>query len=193
MDRLAEIVNNPRASHRERILYALGKLPVIPEEIPGPKFVYAHIIFPHPPFVMDADGNPLQNSPPNELSAYADQITYLDRRLLEIVDILIENSDPDPVIVIQGDHGATIEYQDLGIDPSKRLGILNAYYLPAHQNELNATAAAPNESLYPTISPVNTFRVIFDRYFNGEYGLLEDRSIVGRQSPYTSLECALLE
>jgi hypothetical protein len=193
MDRLAEIVNNPRASHRERILYALGKLPVIPEEIPGPKFVYAHIIFPHPPFVMDADGNPLQNSPPNELSAYADQITYLDRRLLEIVDILIENSDPDPVIIIQGDHGATIEYQDLGIDPSKRLGILNAYYLPAHQNELNATAAAPNESLYPTISPVNTFRVIFDRYFNGEYGLLEDRSIVGRQSPYTNLECALPE
>lgn len=185
-DRLAEIVNNPRASHRERVLYALEKLPVIPEEIPGPKFVYAHIIFPHPPFVVDADGNPLQNSPPDELSAYANQINYLDRRLLEIVDTLIEKSDPDPVIVIQGDHGATIEYQDLGIDPSNHLGILNVYYLPANLIDLKT----PHESLYPTITPVNTFRVIFDRYFNGEYGLLDDRSIVGRQSPYTYLERA---
>jgi len=188
-DRLAEIKNNPRASHRERVLYALEKISVIPEEIPGPKFVYAHIIFPHPPFVVDADGSPLQNSPIDELSAYANQIDYLDRRLLEIVDTLIEKSNPDPVIVIQGDHGATIEYQDLGIDPSNRLGILNAYYLPAHQNKLNT----PHESLYPTITPINTFRVIFDRYFNGEYGLLDDRSIVGRQSPYTNLECALPE
>jgi hypothetical protein len=188
-DRLAEIKNNPRASHRERVLYALEKISVIPEEIPGPKFVYAHIIFPHPPFVVDADGSPLQNSPIDELSAYANQIDYLDRRLLEIVDTLIGKSNPDPVIVIQGDHGATIEYQDLGIDPSNRLGILNAYYLPAHQNKLNT----PHESLYPTITPINTFRVIFDRYFNGEYGLLDDRSIVGRQSPFTNLECALPE
>ncbi len=188
-DRLAEIVNNPRAAHRERVLYALEKLPAIPEEIPGPKFVYAHIIFPHPPFVLDADGGPLQNSPPDELSAYADQINYIDRRLLEIVDTLIEKSDPDPVIVIQGDHGATIEYQDLGIDPSKRLGILNVYYLPANLND----SITPHESLYPTITPVNTFRLIFDRYFNGEYGLLDDKSIIGRQSPYTNLECALPE
>ena len=108
---------------------------------------------------------------------------------MEIIDTLIEKSDPDPVIVIQGDHGATIEYQDLGIDPSKRLGILNVYYLPANLND----SITPHESLYPTITPVNTFRVIFDRYFNGEYGLLDDKSIIGRQSPYTNLECALPE
>ncbi len=189
-NKLAEIINNPRASHHDRVLYTLDKLPEIPETIRKPKFVYAHVIIPHPPFIVDAEGNPLQNSPADELSAYADQITYLNRRLLEIVDTLIEKSDPDPVIVIQGDHGATIEYQDLGIDPSNRLGILNVYYLPAHQNKLNTSAAAPHESLYPKITPVNTFRVIFDQYFNGEYGLLDDRSIVGRQSPYTNLECS---
>lgn len=191
MNRWLEIVNNPRDSHRERVLYALEKLPVIPEEVAGPKFVYAHIIFPHPPFVFDSEGRQVLNSPSDEITAYADQITYLDKRLLEIIDSLLEKSDPEPIIILQGDHGATIEYKELGIDPAYRLGIFNAYYLPSSDNEFDNLASTPNESMYPSISPVNTFRLIFDQYFNGDYDLLDDRSIVGRQSPYIKLDCSL--
>jgi hypothetical protein len=32
------------------------------------------------------------------------------------------------------------------------------------------------DSLYKSISPVNTFRVIFNEYFGGNYELLDDRS-----------------
>jgi len=49
--KLEEIINNPRASHRDRVLYTLNKLPEIPDTIPGPKFIYAHIMFPHPPLL----------------------------------------------------------------------------------------------------------------------------------------------
>jgi hypothetical protein len=42
---------------------------------------------------------------------------------------------------------------------------LNAYYLPAASNVL-----------YPTITPVNTFRVILNAYFGGKFPLLEDLS-----------------
>ena len=177
--KLEEIINNPRASHRDRVFYALRMLPEIPENISGPKFIYAHIIFPHPPFIVDSEGNSLKNSPPDEIPAYANQIAYLNTRLLEIVDTLIESSDPDPIIIIQSDHGATVDYEALNIDKSNRLGILNALYLPGNiVNELD-----------PTITPVNTFRIIFDRYFNGDYGRLEDKSIVGRQSPFTTIDC----
>jgi hypothetical protein len=189
METLVEIVNNPRASHRERVMYTLDQLPTIPNIVSGPKFVYAHIVFPHPPFVVDAAGNPLQNSPPNELTAYADQITYLNHRLLQIIDMLIESSDPEPIIIIQGDHGATINYQDQGINESNRLGILNTYYLPAKPNARGDQAGNFNDHLYPSITPVNTFRLVFDQYFNGDYGLLEDNSIIGRQSPFTTLDC----
>jgi hypothetical protein len=92
------------------------------------------------------------------------------------------------VILLQGDHGATIEYKEQGIDPAQRLGILNAYYLPSNSLEAE-NGEQPAELLYPGISPVNSFRLIFDSYFNGDYGLLDDRSIVGRQSPYTELIC----
>lgn len=182
--RFEEIINNPSASHRDRVFYSLNKIPEIAETIPGPKFIYAHIIFPHPPFIVKYEANSLENTANDELTAYTAQITYLNSRLMEIVDTLIEKSDPDPILIIQSDHGATVDYEALGIDKSNRLGILNAYYFPR-----NSFGDNPADQLYSTITPVNTFRLIFDQYFNGDYGLLEDISIVGRQSPITMLEC----
>ena len=46
----------------------------------------------------------------------------------------------------------------------ERMGIFNAYYLPNGGNEL----------LYDTITPVNTFRVIFNFYFGMDYSMLSD-------------------
>ena len=47
-----------------------------------------------------------------------------------------------------------------------RMRNLSAYLLPGKDNEM----------VYQTISNVNTFRVIFNLYFNAGYKLLEDKS-----------------
>jgi arylsulfatase A-like enzyme len=171
----------PGVPRRNQIFYMLNTLPEIPKTIPSPKFVYFHIVFPHPPYIVDADGKFLNEEPTDELAAYADHITYLNSRLIEIIDTLLEESDPEPIIVIQGDHGASVDYESLDIEKANRLGILNALHLPGNDDK----------ELYSTISPVNTFRIIFDRYFNGNYGLLLDKSIVGKESQYTSISCSL--
>jgi hypothetical protein len=176
---LDEFIENPRYHHWRDVEFALETLPKTSTDIPGPKLVYAHIISPHPPFVFNAQGEPLANNPPDELAAYGEQIVYLNRRILEVVDQILAHSEQPPVIIIQGDHGATIDYAGAGIDATLRLGILNAYYLPGVE---------PGK-IYPTISPVNTFRLIFNVYFNGGYELLEDKSIFGRQSPFVHLDC----
>lgn len=191
---LDDFINNPRKTHRDRVQYALTQLPGIPGTIPRPLFVYAHIVFPHPPFILDADGNILNNSPPDEMAAYSDQVTYLNKVLSDIIDSLISNSAPNPIIILQSDHGATIDYEGKGIDKANRLGILNAFYLPDDSPSLiaegnNKTGEGQNSQPYSTITPVNTFRIIFNRYFGGDYELLEDKSIVGRQSPLTRIEC----
>jgi hypothetical protein len=178
---LDEFIENPRYHHWRDVEFALETLPKTSTDIPGPKLVYAHIISPHPPFVFNAQGEPLANNPPDEMAAYGEQIVYLNSRILEVVDQILANSDPAPIIVIQGDHGATIDYDGAGLDRSLRLGILNAYYLPGVE---------PGE-IYPTISPVNTFRLMFNVYFNGGYDLLEDKSIIGRQSPFIQLDCEM--
>jgi len=76
--------------------------------------------------------------------------------LLNILPGLIANSKVHPIIIIQGDHGTKLDH----------FPILNAYYLPG----------AGKEKLYPTISPVNSFRLIFDTYFGAHYDLLPDVS-----------------
>jgi len=68
-----------------------------------------------------------------------------------------------------GDHDVYAALTDAasreGNEAAIRQWILNAYYLPGQQDRL-----------YPTISPVNSFRVIFDAYFGGKYDMLEDVS-----------------
>ena len=135
----------------------------------GPQFSYIHLISPHPPFVFDAEGNP--NYPPdfwNEKReypyddyqrGYTGQLTFLNRKVLEAVDTILAESETPPIIILQGDHGAWMQPKD------RRMWIFNAYYLPGHEDEL-----------YPTISPVNTFRLIFNAYFGGDYEMLEDVS-----------------
>lgn len=156
--------------YRERTQLALETLPSIPEmDLGGPKFVFAHLIIPHPPFVFAEDGSPADSlSFLNEKDQYpADkyaqgyvmQLQFLNREMTRIVQEIIARSKTPPVIVIQGDHGPWLQ-------PNyRRLTILNAYYLPGHP-----------DAVFETITPVNTFRVIFDLYLGGEFELLPNRS-----------------
>ncbi len=126
----------------------------------GNYFVYAHINLPHGPYVFDADGNfKYVYMPENNIPHYNEAVTYANKRTLELIDNLIWNSSIPPIIILQGDHGAHVITS--GYDKNK---ILSAYYYPPE-----AQAA-----LYPTITPVNTFRIILRDYFDQEINLLPD-------------------
>jgi hypothetical protein len=89
--------------------------------------------------------------------------------MIAILDQILSDSVTPPIIILQGDHG-----HDLA-SPDDRMAILNAYYLPGEGESL----------LYPTITPVNSFRVVFDRYFGRNFGLLKDRSFFSYyQAPF---------
>ncbi|MBM3123579.1 MAG: LTA synthase family protein [Chloroflexi bacterium] len=171
------------ASHREFILDALEQLAVLPE-MPGPKFVFAHVIAPHPPFVLDAHGNPLHPNYPyvtgdgasfvsgveTYKQGYIGQVEYLNRRALEVVDAILEKSAQPPVIIIQGDHGPglllILEGDDMDTCLWERASILNVYYFPEGKTEL----------LYPSISPINSFRTVFNTYLGTDFELHEDQT-----------------
>jgi hypothetical protein len=137
--------------------------------MPGPKFVYIHLILPHPPFVFGPDGkytdpadfwNEKKLYPADKFKlGYTNQMTFLNGKLLETIDTILSESKTPPVIILQGDHGPWLQPNP------QHFFILNAYYLPGHEKEL-----------YPTISPVNSFRLVFNDYFGGNYDLLQDRT-----------------
>jgi hypothetical protein len=167
-----DMVDEPpeRASaawYRRRTLFALEALEKTVPDIPSPKFIFAHLVIPHHPFVFGPNGEEL-----NSIEAgvpkfeeykvkYPDQVTYINKRILAIVDLILKNSPRPPIIIIQGDHGPA----PFDVIP-RRMKNLNVYYFPDN-----------SEGLYPTITPVNTFRVIFDKYFGQSYPMLEDRSL----------------
>jgi hypothetical protein len=168
MDMVAEPPERASAEwYRRRTLSALEQLETTVPDIPGPKFVFAHLVIPHHPFVFGPNGEEL-----NSIEAgvpefeeykvkYPDQVTYINQRILAIIDLILQSSPNPPVIVIQGDHGpAPFDVIE------RRMKILNVYYLPDNA-----------EGLYPAITPVNTFRLIFNKYFGQNYPMLEDRSL----------------
>lgn len=154
-------LDRPRSIYRDRTLYVLGQLE--PERVPalrGPKFVFVHLITPHFPYVIDREGeffNVETNSADKE--PYINQLIYLNGRLEQIFSDILETAATPPIIVLQADHG------NLDVE-GERTAILNAYFLPE----------AEGHKPYPQISPVNTFRLILDNYFGGDYGLLPDQS-----------------
>jgi len=169
-------------THRTRILYALEELKKVPS-VPGPKFVYVHLLLPHPPFVFDENGNPIQPDYPFQawdgsdfpgtleeyLEGYINQVQYVNSELAETINTILDESESPPIIILQGDHGpgALLDWtSEMNSCIWERGSILNAYYFPGGKYDL----------LYESISPVNSFRVIFDTFFGSNLGILEDRT-----------------
>ena len=162
-----KVVRTPEQNHYQTILYGLDELARLPS-LNGPKFVYWHLIAPHPPFVFAEDGSYLLTGEADP--GYTNEIKFLNVRILELMQTIIRESSSPPVIILQADHG---------LDTENRMAIFNAYYLPDNRDEW----------LYPEITPVNTFRVVFNVLFNAGYPLLDDVSYFSEHdTPYNFTE-----
>lgn len=135
-------------------LFIFNQLETLPS-VPGRKFTYAHLYATHQPYVFRPDGSLLW--PLNEDNAgYVSAVEYTSRRIVQVIDRILRDSPVPPVIIIQSDHG-----HGNGLDKFK---IFNAYYLPN----------GGSQDIYATITPVNTFRVVLNRYAGGHFSLLPD-------------------
>lgn len=156
---------------RDRTLFTIEKLPSLVED-PRPKFVFAHIVIPHPPFVFGPSGEPIDDvttrddrfSPQEYIKGYVNQVIFIDHQMIPALKSIIDGSSRPVIIIVQGDHGPG------RFSPEARMRNLNAYYVPGGQ-----------DIFYDSITPVNTFRVILDSYFGQHLPLLPD---VSRFSTY---------
>lgn len=172
---------NTYSSHRELINYSFSTLSEIPE-IDGPKFIYSHIISPHPPFVFDKNGAAIEPSyeysfldgvdyPESEeeyKTGYIEQLKYVNQQLQKVIASILEESETPPIIIIMGDHGSRL-YSDFS-DPdnaciSESFSNFMALYLPGMEAD----------EIPFDITSINVFRLIFDHYFQTDFGLLDNK------------------
>ena len=176
------IKNNNYESHYLYTEYQRQKFGEVVYE-DGPKFVFTHILVPHDPFIYDANCNLIEQSVSEArqiIERYADMMLCANKMAETMIDQIRlaaqEDKRPDPVILIQADEGSypLLEWRhEVGPYDSKtteqlleRFRILNAYYLPdGDYGELNQN-----------ITPVNSFRVVFNDLFDSSYEKLPDTS-----------------
>jgi hypothetical protein len=170
-----------RLIHWQRVYYKFEKLAET-KKIKGPKFVFAHMLIPHGPLVFKENGEFLTEEEFSQRAArehYINQLIYANKKIGELFDRLLSNEENPPIIVLQSDEGTyplryALEGDDFNwgqaspAELREKMGILNAYYLPKVEEGV----------LYPSITPVNSFRVIFNLYFKADFELLPDENHV---------------
>jgi hypothetical protein len=167
-----EMSVNPEKTHALRIQFALEKLKELPD-LKGPQFVMAHLVIPHPPYIFDQDGVISniyaydESWEDGELgqAGYRDNIRFINQQVLQVVDEILEKSSTPPIIILQADHGSSF---------CDRTMIFSAFYLPR----------VGSQTLYPHITPVNTFRLVLKQVFDAPYDLLPDRTFSGKYPPF---------
>jgi sulfatase-like protein len=145
----------------------------------GPKFVFAHILLPHSPFTFHPDGRYKTQDETARYTRtrnYLDQIQYANKRIQRVLDTLLGGPEESrPVIVLASDEGpfegapsswGSISSRNL----IRKFPNLSTFYLPG----------VSHAGLYPTITPVNFFRLVFRLYFGADLPTLPDRNYVFR-------------
>jgi len=135
-----------------------------------PRFVYAHIMLPHEPFYFNNDGSLVSDTviilhKYDTKTAYFNQLLYTNRLLADFIPLVTKAGKRERIIIIEGDHG--FRDYSVGISQEKNFMNLNTYYFSDHNYS----------ALYDSISPVNSFRVILNKYFCQSFPMVRDSSI----------------
>jgi hypothetical protein len=182
---------------RRRVPFVFDQLAEVPK-MKESTFVFVHMLIPHPPYVFDRNGHLPGHQAERtrgRIANYVDQLVFTNKKLKLLIDSLLSDSPYPPVIILQGDEGPYPERFEReywkfnwkgasGAEFREKMRILNAYYLP------KTVSRNSNDGLYPSITPVNSFRVIFNVYFNEHLRLLPDERYAyqDKDHPYDFFE-----
>src|SRR3990170_4194469 len=135
--------------------------------------------FPLDPYVFGKNCEELPSTAKASVLSYLDHVSCANQKTEKLVETILASSKIPPIIVIQADEGpynmiypmpkGRFNFKDASDDTlNERFPILNALYLPG----------VDTSDLYPSMTPVNTFRFIFNKYFGADLELLPDKNYI---------------
>ena len=168
------------------------------------------MLSPHPPYLFDEQGKEVDLHGQYLLAdmtaftscfdydltvyrdAYREQLAFMNQRLIQMVDE-IQSSDREAIIIIQGDHGPRMgfghrirEWQNVEWRFRESFSILNAICMPSDSSDKNSSRK-PDSNFYPSMTPVNTFRLIFNELFDAELAMEDDTSFLEQNYKFSDL------
>jgi len=130
-------------------------------------------LIPHRPFVFGPTGEDIlpedlklnEKGANLEVDLYLGQLEFANVKMRNVIEKLLDTENP-PVIIIQSDHGMRRDNsQGEYIQFLSGFNNFKAYYFPDEGRNIE----------FETTTPVNSFRILFNLYFDEEHELLEDK------------------
>ena len=170
--------------HRDRVLAAFDSIEAVATDGGGPRFVLGHMLSPHMPAVFHRDGSFRRPALSDNIFAdvrretnvttedwvaeYVEQLTYLNGRLLQMVDT-VAAANPESVIILMSDHGSGVDwYWTEATRTDERLSTLFAARTPGKPKVFTGSQ-----------TPVNIFPLLLNSYFDEEWAVHPDRTYLG--------------
>lgn len=159
-----------KKNYNNSIIDSLKKIPLF--KTGSPKFVYAHLYLPHPPFFYDENGKSndinyiITEKGQKNKQLFLSYLKYTNKIILEFVKSILQAERDKAVVIIQSDHGFT-DFDGGPQDKELHFKNYSAFYFPDKDYS----------GLYDSISNINTFPVLFNKYFNTKIPLQRDTSV----------------
>ena len=162
---------------REQILCIFSEVSKVHQNINQPAFIFAHIHVPHYPYVFGANGEPTSperlemgwEGEEDDKEGYLEQLKFTNKMMKEVITEIKNNSDKEPIIIVQGDHGYKAKFNDVNNPTEQELRVrfsnINAYHIPEK-----------DFSEYGNITSIKTFRIVFNELFNDNLEMQENLS-----------------
>lgn len=180
---------NTNSDHANLVENQFASIEEISKHSSVPKYVYTHIINPHPAFIFDENGliekrandkyalNEGREAQGDDTKAYREaygkQLEYDLKLLSRTIEEIIKSSKDKPIIIIQSDHGPASTF-----NWSQKEGFSQENYKERMRNFV--AVLTPNGSAgchqVDEISNVNIYRYVFNAVFNFEMPILENKS-----------------
>jgi hypothetical protein len=159
----------PQKKYNQQVLDTITSV-INTENKNSPFFLYAHLYLPHFPYFFDSSGRPYpedslyNDSLITDRKKFTGYISYTNQKILSLVEHLFQRPGGSDIVIIQSDHGLA------DMDFTRKKDAFRNYfavYFPDHDYRL----------LYDSISNINTFRVILNKYLNYKFPSLKDHSV----------------
>lgn len=164
--------------HRLHIDYAFGKYLYLVNDDVGPKYIFAHILLPHQPFIYNEECELLDRYDNHNTydELYVRAVQCANKRVKMIIDKIFSKDKGNAIIILRADEGADIDMAEFPyaktnfsnlprIEIEKRTSVLSAFYFPDQDYE----------NIYDSMTSVNIYRTIFNQYLGYNFPLLDDR------------------
>ena len=160
----------------ERFLATIDNVKSI-AAMPEATFTFIHLIKPHAPTVFTRHGEIIRRILEPSPEEWFGELEFVNSKFLEMIDTILANSENQPVIIFQADHGSTYGNPRTKDNRGIHFDVYAAHYLPD----------AYSMALPKPYTLINTFPLILNAVFEMDYELRHDRLIEilrGYDSPF---------